>query len=101
MPTSRGGCRAVTACRSPLHGPSPTISASKAGRERALKVLTESVWDGGIITEGIKPESGAPEKDGRAFATAAGYVAHVICEQFCIHRKPGQAKNAPGAIGSK
>ena len=62
----------------------------KAGRAKALKVLTESSWDGGIITEGIKPESGMPEKDGRGFATAAGYVAHVICEQFCTDRKPGR-----------
>jgi uncharacterized protein len=62
----------------------------KSGRAKALKVLTESSWDGGIVTEGIKPESGMPEKDGRGFATAAGYVAHVICEQFCIDRKPGR-----------
>jgi uncharacterized protein len=62
----------------------------KAGRAKALKVLTESTWDGGIVTEGVKPESGMPEKDGRGFATAAGYVAHVICEQFCIDRKPGR-----------
>ena len=29
-------------------------------------------------------------EDGRGFATAAGYVAHVICEQFCSDRKPGE-----------
>jgi hypothetical protein len=60
----------------------------KAGRAKALKVLTESPWDGGIITEGVKPETGRADQEGRAFATAAGYIAHVICEQFCIDRKP-------------
>ena len=60
----------------------------KTGRARALKVLTESVWDGGIITEGVKPETGQPDQAGRAFATAAGYVAHAICAQFCTDRKP-------------
>jgi hypothetical protein len=59
----------------------------KVGRAQALKVLTDSVWDGGIITEGVKPETGQPEQDGRAFATAAGYVAHEICAQFCTDRK--------------
>ena len=37
----------------------------KAGRAKALKVLTESTWDGGIITEGVKPESGIA-RPGRA-----------------------------------
>ncbi len=60
----------------------------KAGRAKALKVLNESVWDGGIITEGVKPETGQPDQAGRAFATAAGYVAHAICAQFCTDRKP-------------
>ncbi|HLO21746.1 MAG TPA: glycoside hydrolase family 125 protein [Sphingomicrobium sp.] len=60
----------------------------KAGRAKAFKVLTESVWDGGIITEGVKPETGQPDQAGRAFATAAGYVAHVICAQFCTDREP-------------
>jgi len=60
----------------------------KAGRAKALKVVSESGWDGGIVTEGIDPETGSAEHDGRAFATAAGYVAHVICEQYCIDRKP-------------
>jgi hypothetical protein len=59
----------------------------KAGRAQALRVLTASAWDGGIITEGVKPETGQPEQDGRAFATAAGYVAHEICQQFCIDRE--------------
>lgn len=63
----------------------------KAGRARALKVLTASNWDGGIITEGVKADTGIADKDGRAFATAAGYVGHTICAQFCIDRKaPGK-----------
>jgi hypothetical protein len=62
----------------------------KAGQAKALKVLTESPWDGGIITEGVKPDTGVPDQQGRGFATAAGYVAHTICEQFCIDRKPAR-----------
>ena len=42
--------------------------------------------DGGIITEGINPVTGLPDSQGLAFATAAGYVAHTICEQFCTDR---------------
>jgi hypothetical protein len=60
----------------------------KAGQARALKVLTGSPWDGGIITEGVKADTGIPDQQGRGFATAAGYVAHVVCEQYCIDRKP-------------
>lgn len=59
----------------------------KAGRARALMILKQSPWDGGIITEGVKPDTGVPDREGRAFATAAGYVGHTICEQFCIDRK--------------
>jgi hypothetical protein len=59
----------------------------KAGRSRALKILKQSPWDGGIITEGVKSDTGVPDRQGLAFATAAGYVAHTICEQFCIDRK--------------
>jgi hypothetical protein len=55
-----------------------------AGREQALKVLLHSPWDGGIITEGVKPDTGLPDSQGLAFATAAGYVAHTICVQYCI-----------------
>jgi hypothetical protein len=61
-----------------------------AGQAKALKVLAESPWDGGIITEGVKPETAKADQEGRAFATAAGYVAHVMCEQFCIDRKPAR-----------
>ncbi len=53
------------------------------GREQALKVLRASGWDGGIITEGVDPASGLPDQQGRAFATAAGYLAHAICQMAC------------------
>jgi hypothetical protein len=53
------------------------------GRERALKILKASGWDGGIITEGVDAETGRMDQQGRAFATAAGYVAHAICQQAC------------------
>jgi hypothetical protein len=53
------------------------------GRALALKILRTSPWDGGIISEGVHPGSAAMEQGGGAFATAAGYVAHVICEEFC------------------
>ena len=59
----------------------------KGGRARALEILERSPWDGGIITEGINARTGLPDQQGLAFATAAGYVAHTICEQFCIDRK--------------
>jgi hypothetical protein len=64
----------------------------KAGQATALKVLTESPWDGGIITEGVKPDTGIPDQQGRAFATAAGYIAHTICEQYCVDRAPRTRK---------
>jgi hypothetical protein len=59
----------------------------KAGRVQALKILRQSPWDGGIVTEGVKADTGIPDRQGLAFATAAGYVSHIICEQFCIDRK--------------
>jgi hypothetical protein len=59
----------------------------KAGRAQALKILKQSPWDGGIITEGVKADTGIPDSQGLAFATAAGYVAHTICQQFCIDRR--------------
>lgn len=59
----------------------------KAGREKALKVLRASNWDGGIITEGVDPATGRMDQAGRAFATAAGYVAHAICAAACTDRK--------------
>jgi hypothetical protein len=57
------------------------------GRAQALKILKQSPWDGGIITEGVKADTGIPDSQGRAFATAAGYVAHAICQQFCKDRE--------------
>lgn len=58
-----------------------------AGRAKALMILKHSPWDGGIITEGVKADTGVPDTQGLAFATAAGYVAHTICEEYCIDRK--------------
>jgi meiotically up-regulated gene 157 (Mug157) protein len=54
-----------------------------AGRDKALKILRASDWDGGIITEGVDPASARMDQAGRAFATAAGYVAHAICQVSC------------------
>jgi hypothetical protein len=54
------------------------------GREQALKVLKASDWDGGIITEGVDAGTGRADQQGRAFATAAGYVAHAICRLACV-----------------
>jgi uncharacterized protein len=48
-----------------------------------VKVLRASAWDAGIMTEGLDPSSAVVDRPGRAFATAAGYVAHAICQQFC------------------
>lgn len=59
----------------------------KAGRTQAANILRSSVWDGGIITEGVAPDTGRPDNQGRAFATAAGYVAHALCDVYCIDRK--------------
>lgn len=59
----------------------------KAGREQALKILRASAWDGGIFTEGVNPSTAVMDYDGRAFATAAGYMAHAICKSFCIDSK--------------
>jgi hypothetical protein len=54
-----------------------------AGRDQALKILRASNWDGGIITEGVDPATARMDQAGRAFATAAGYVAHAICQLSC------------------
>ena len=56
------------------------------GREQALTILKASGWDGGIITEGVDAESGRMDQAGRAFATAAGYMAHAICNMACNDR---------------
>jgi uncharacterized protein len=54
-----------------------------AGRNQSLKILRASNWDGGIITEGVDPATARMDQAGRAFATAAGYVAHAICQLSC------------------
>lgn len=54
-----------------------------AGRDQSLKILRASNWDGGIITEGVDPATARMDQAGRAFATAAGYVAHAICQLSC------------------
>jgi uncharacterized protein len=59
----------------------------RQGRDRAMKVLRESPWDGGIITEGVNPATGVLDTNGRAFATAAGYVAHAICDSACLDKR--------------
>jgi hypothetical protein len=58
----------------------------KRSRDRAEKILLGSAWDAGIISEGINPDSAVMEPGGGAFATAAGYVAHAICEVRCRPR---------------
>ena len=55
----------------------------KAGHDKALKILLTSNWDGGIITEGVDPATARMDQAGRAFATAAGYMAHAICATSC------------------
>ncbi|UWZ84839.1 glycoside hydrolase family 125 protein [Occallatibacter riparius] len=55
----------------------------KSGRDQAMKILLGSDWDGGIITEGVSASTGKADQAGRAFATAAGYVADAICTAFC------------------
>jgi len=68
----------------------------KQGRDQAWKVLRSSRWDGGIITEGVNPETAVADSAGRAFATAAGYVADAICKVAC---EPTH-NSAPGAAPS-
>lgn len=57
-----------------------------AGREKAIKILTTSNWDGGIITEGVSAATARMDQAGRAFATAAGYVADAICDVYCVDK---------------
>lgn len=54
-----------------------------AGRAQALKILLGASWDGGLISEGVSPETGKLGRGGRAFATESGYLAHTICLEFC------------------
>ncbi len=53
---------------------------------KAEQSLLPSPWDAGSITEGIDPDTALPDRAGRAFATAAGYVAHAICATACLPR---------------
>lgn len=55
----------------------------KAGHDQALRILRASNWDGGIVTEGVDPRTGRMDQAGRAFATAAGYLAHALCQSAC------------------
>ncbi len=58
----------------------------KAGRAQALKILRASNWDAGIITEGVSASTARMDQAGRAFATAAGYMAHAICDTECVDK---------------
>jgi len=58
----------------------------KRSHDRAAEILLASPWDGGIISEGIDPVTANMDFAGRAFATAAGYVAHAICTSACLKR---------------
>ena len=59
----------------------------KRSHDHAAEVLLASPWDAGIIAEGIDPDTALPDRAGRAFATAAGYVAHAICATACLPRR--------------
>ncbi len=58
----------------------------KAGRAQAEKILRASNWDAGIITEGVSASTARMDQAGRAFATAAGYMAHAICDTECVDK---------------
>jgi meiotically up-regulated gene 157 (Mug157) protein len=59
----------------------------RRSHDKAEQILLASPWDAGIITEGIDPDTALPDRAGRAFATAAGYVAHAICATACLPRR--------------
>jgi uncharacterized protein len=56
----------------------------KRGHAHAESILLASAWDNGIISEGIDPATARMDYAGRAFATAADYVAHAICHSTCL-----------------
>ena len=60
----------------------------KRSHDRAQRLLLASPWDAGIISEGIDPDTAQMDFAGRAFATAAGYVAHAICLTACVPAPP-------------
>ena len=62
---------------------------------RALAILRASPWDAGIISEGIDPDTARVDHSGRAFATAAGYVAHALCASACLPRPPAPGDPSP------
>jgi hypothetical protein len=62
------------------------LALSRKAAKQALKILRASDWDGGIVTEGVSATTGLMDQQGRAFATAAGYVAHAICKFACTDR---------------
>lgn len=64
------------------------------GREKALKTLRASEWDGGIISEGLDPRTAIVDRPGRAFATAAGYMAHAICQSYCTDASAPAARSS-------
>ena len=55
--------------------------------DRAQAILLASPWDAGIVSEGVDPDTAQMDFAGRAFATAAGYVAHAICQMACLKAK--------------
>ena len=59
----------------------------KAGRAQALKILKQARGTAGSSPRASSPTPALPTRQGLAFATAAGYVAHTICEEYCIDRK--------------
>lgn len=66
------------------------------GKQQAMNILLASHWDGGIVTEGLNPETAAVGS-GNAFATAAGYVADAICRVACRAPAPDAASQTPAA----
>ena len=64
-----------------------TFNVLSTGNEwLSLPDIRASDWDGGIITEGVSADTGKMDQAGRAFATAAGYMAHAICRMACTDR---------------
>ena len=55
----------------------------RRGHDHAEKILLASPWDAGIVSEGIDPDTARMDAAGGAFATAAGYLAHAICQAAC------------------
>ena len=58
----------------------------KHSHDKAESILLASPWDAGIVSEGLDPDTARMDSAGGAFATAAGYVAHAICQVACRPR---------------